>query len=737
MPTILVVDDHPANRELLACILGPSGHDVLLASDGEEGLRAANQDRPDLIIADVLMPTMDGYEFVRRLRSDPAVASVPVIFYTAYYLETEALGLAAECGVHEIIRKPAEPSDVLAAVNRVLAGAQPLPAPVKLEDFDHEHVRLLTNKLAGNVSELRTANQRLKALVDLGPQLAGGGREALAETFSRAAREIMDSSCAGVVLLSDDANRIVHVACSGTECPISEQCKKSMAIQGVLQAVVQEGARRMIHSGDPGQLGLPGVLTPIHSFLGVRVGPPGRIHGILFLLNKIGRSEFDEFDQELAGLLAAQLTVACENDRLLLESRRRSEALERQLERVRRMETALREHEQQLSGYFRSSPAGMFVLDSDYRFLRVNGQLARMNGRPRDEHIGKTVRSLLPELAPVLEPIFEQVLATGKPVIDLEVSGETPSQPGIKRSWLASYFSFDRGDARMAIGGVVVEITERQRAEEELRVLNENLEKRVVERTAKWEASNQELEAFAYSVSHDLRAPLRAIDGFSRILIEEHRPHLTPDAQHYLDIVAKNAVQMGDLIDHLLVFSRLNRQAMNPETLDLTALVRQVLADLSAERSGREIEIVVRELPPDKADATLLRQVFMNLLSNALKYTRGRERAHIEVGASADLDGAPVYYVRDNGAGFDMRYSDKLFGVFQRLHRAEDYEGTGVGLAIVQRIISRHGGRVWAEAEIGRGATFYFTLGAADESGDQPPDGGGNPKIAQSLSTNA
>jgi len=286
----------------------------------------------------------------------------------------------------------------------------------------------------------------------------------------------------------------------------------------------------------------------------------------------------------------------------------------------------------------------------------------------------------------------------------------------------------DAGTIREWVG-TCVDITERKQAEEEIRRLNQDLETRVVERTAQWEASNKELEAFAYSVSHDLRAPLRAIDGFSRILQEEIGSSMTPEARHYTDVVRSNAVQMGNLIDDLLSFSRLNRQPLNRQLVDMRALVRQVFDGLEREHEGRRVEFVVGELPPCEADPALARQVVVNLLSNALKYSRLRERARIEVGAiapvSLSLPGTAVYYVRDNGAGFDMRYANKLFGVFQRLHRAEDYEGTGVGLALVQRIIMRHGGQVWAEAVVDQGATFYFTLEAAAASIPEGTEAGG------------
>ncbi len=222
-------------------------------------------------------------------------------------------------------------------------------------------------------------------------------------------------------------------------------------------------------------------------------------------------------------------------------------------------------------------------------------------------------------------------------------------------------------------------------------------------------AAIKELEAFAYSVSHDLRAPLRGMDAFSQILQKRYAAHMDEDALHCLHMIRDNARQMGRLIDDLLAFSQLSQHPLRKERVDQEALVRAVLQSLQAEQKDRQIDLTIGELPAADADPRLLRQVWINLIANALKFSKSRETAVIRVGSETQ-DGAPVYYVRDNGVGFDMRYAHKLFGVFQRLHRAEDYEGTGVGLAIVQRIIARHGGRIWAQAEKNLGATFYFTL---------------------------
>jgi PAS domain S-box-containing protein len=253
------------------------------------------------------------------------------------------------------------------------------------------------------------------------------------------------------------------------------------------------------------------------------------------------------------------------------------------------------------------------------------------------------------------------------------------------------------------------DVTRRKLAEDRILHLNEDLEERVGRRTVQLEEANRELESFSYSVSHDLRAPLRAIDGFSRLVIEDYAHELDEEGLRYLGLVCRNTRQMGELIDGLLAFSGLKQQPLDKRPVDVEALAHEVVDSLTTEPDGRASGIEVGVLPEASADPMLLRQVLANLLSNAIKFTRDTEERRIEVGSYQD-NGVPVYLVRDNGIGFDMRHAEKLFTVFQRLNRAEDYEGTGIGLALVARIVSRHGGRIWADAKPGEGATFFFTL---------------------------
>jgi signal transduction histidine kinase len=265
------------------------------------------------------------------------------------------------------------------------------------------------------------------------------------------------------------------------------------------------------------------------------------------------------------------------------------------------------------------------------------------------------------------------------------------------------------GELEISNAELETQIAERGRAEQQVLRLNAELEDRVLDRTAQLEAANQELEAFSYSVSHDLRAPLRAIDGFSQALIEDFPQHVPEEAQRYLQRIRSATARMGQLIEDLLMLSRLSRGTLERTEVDVAALARQVVADLRQRHPEREVEVSIWERMPAHADARLLRVALENLIGNAWKFTAQSPQARIEIGALRD-GARSTFFVRDNGAGFDMRYADKLFGAFQRLHAATEFPGTGIGLATVKRIVHRHGGRVWADAHVGEGAAFFFTL---------------------------
>jgi PAS domain S-box-containing protein len=417
------------------------------------------------------------------------------------------------------------------------------------------------------------------------------------------------------------------------------------------------------------------------------------------------------FGAILSLLLALTVRLAQTSQQRARVTEAANRALDAEIGERQRAEETLRESEGRYRSLFENMLDGFAYCrmlfennrPQDFIYLDVNSAFEKLTGL---KHVvGKKVTEVIPgvrESNPELFEIYGRVALSGKPE-----RFETYVEP------LRIWFSISvYCPVREHFVAVFDNITERKQAEERIRTLNEALEQRVIERTAQLAAANQDLEAFSYSVSHDLRAPLRQVDGFSKLLLDEFLPQLDGTAQHYLRRIQERAKHMGCLVDDLLNLAQVGRKELRPRVTELSSLVQEAVADLKPELEGRRIDWQLGRLPAVKCDPGLMRAVFTNLLSNAVKFTRPRERTVIQVGQMT-VAGRPALCVRDNGVGFDMKYADKLFGVFQRLHRAEEFEGTGVGLATVQRIIHKHGGRVWAEAEPDEGATFYFTLGDA------------------------
>jgi len=356
-------------------------------------------------------------------------------------------------------------------------------------------------------------------------------------------------------------------------------------------------------------------------------------------------------------------------------------------------------------------PDRIYVKDSARRYLLVNQSDLRHRHLATDEAIlGKTAHDILPrKYADAFDAEDRAVLESGEPLVNREIVVENGDD---KKAWIMANKVPLRDAAGKIFGmvGIHRDITEVRQSAEAIIKLNAELEQRVMERTAQLENTNKELESFAYSISHDLRAPLRSIDGFSKALMDDYQDRLEATALDYLRRVRAASQRMATLIDDLLALSRITRSEMRRKATDLSALAEDIVSELRREQPQREIDFSVANGIRASADAGLLRVALENLLGNAWKFTGRQSKAIISVGVE-NRDGQPVYFIRDNGAGFDMRYADKLFGAFQRLHREADFAGTGVGLATVQRIIRRHGGQIWAEAAVGKGATFFFTLG--------------------------
>jgi PAS domain S-box-containing protein len=359
-----------------------------------------------------------------------------------------------------------------------------------------------------------------------------------------------------------------------------------------------------------------------------------------------------------------------------------------------------------------SAGEGIYGLDIDGRCTFVNPAASQMLGFTVDELDGRHSHSMFHHSKPDGSPYPQEecpVLAAYKQGAVHRGGDMYWRKDG--SSFPVEFISTPIMEAGKITGAVVAfrDITDSKRAEEELRKYHEQLEELVRERTGQLEAANKDLEGFAYSVSHDLRVPLRAIDGFSQQVLKHYADKLDDEGKRYLNVVRDNTKKMSQLIDDILAFSRMGRLGLSVSEVNMEELAQGVFEELKPTLAGRELTIEIKPLPLCHGDPSMLRQVLVNLLGNAIKFTRPRDTALVEVGGH--VEGAEIiYYVKDNGAGFDMQYADKLFGVFQRLHGVAEFEGTGIGLAIVKRIVTRHGGRIWAEGKVDEGATFYFTL---------------------------
>jgi len=681
-------------------LLKRNGHRPLEASDGAEALQLAHVERPHLVISDILMPTMDGFEFVRQLRAVPALAKTQVIFYTAQYHEREARSLMESSGVSRVLIKPCAPNEILRAIEETLSGEARLKPPPADVAFDREHLRVMTDKLAQKVDELTAANKRLDALTDVNLQLAAErDPRKLLESVCRDARELVGARYA-VLCIHDKSEALsTFSTTSGIGASALEGLDRPVIDDPVLVPTLrQRRTLRMTNAGgDPRAAGLPAGYPAVHSALVVPIASLGATYGWISLLDKLGRDAFDDEDERVLVSLGSQVGRIYESGVLYQETKRSAERL--------------RESERRYGDMLRSVKLISVMLDRNAAITYCNDHLLRLTGWQREEVVGRNWFELfVPSELDHVRAVFSDKVRARSDAWHYENEILTRAGERLVIRWNNTLLHSLTGDI-VGTASIGEDITQRKMAEDEVLRLNADLERRVAERTAELEAANKELEAFDYSISHDLRAPINRIGGFTAILAEQYGQNLDAHGRDLLQRIAEAGRSMDQLVGDLFALSTGTRGELRRSTVNVTALAQSVFTSLHRAEPERDVRFDTLAGMCGRADPGLLRVILENLLGNAWKFTGRRAQAHIEMGC-IENPGERVFFVRDNGAGFDEAKADELFMPFRRMHSQTDFDGTGIGLATVQRIIRRHGGRVWAEAAVGRGATFFFTLAA-------------------------
>jgi PAS domain S-box-containing protein len=455
-----------------------------------------------------------------------------------------------------------------------------------------------------------------------------------------------------------------------------------LKVHGLYGRVLKEGKSLLVNNpaGHPDSIGIPEGHPPLTAFLATPLIQAGKTTGLIAVGNRDGGYTPEELKTlETLGPVILQVLLK------------------------KRAEENLKASETRFRDFFENAEVGTAELSPDGQFTQVNRRLCEMTGYSTEELLRMTPVDLSPpEDTQENRAILDAFLKCDPSSLELE---RRCRRKNGKIIWLQITAAklCGKNDEVLRSAAVVIDISERKRITDDLN-----------RQAAKLEAVNKDLESFSYSVSHDLRSPLRAVDGFSRMLLLKTADKLTADEKRQFEVIRENTQRMSQLIDDLLAFSRMGQQSMTFSKIDMRDLTKQIWAELLTLNPGRRMSLNIGDLPPAFGDRPLVRQVLVNLLSNAVKFTRKKEAAVIEIGGKI-TDAETIFLIRDNGAGFDMDYSEKLFGVFQRLHGADEFEGTGAGLAIVNRIIKRHDGRVWAEGKVDEGACFYFSLPERNE----------------------
>ncbi|HTE52939.1 MAG TPA: response regulator [Kofleriaceae bacterium] len=696
---LVVADDDPSQLKLSRFRLEKMGFVVHTAKDGQMALELAKQVMPDAIVADVLMPQLDGFGLALAVRKDPAVATIPVILITASYVEESDRDLARRSGADHLLLRTPEHRELFHVLEGIL-GASPVAAsaaPGASPELERERSDRVNRQLDRHVTLNMGLARRCSTLASQLTVMAAISEAVLWNRDVEVALDEALAACcdAGRVLLSalyllDASGRLRARFPGGGPSHGQGELGPFAGREAELRAIIASENAATLPPATGAEPWMHEVLERCGADRAVVVPlvHRGVALGALFMAEgaeEIDHADWRVFAQGIGHQIAQALSLAA------------AFSAKEAAERVAREQTAL------LQLILDSIAEGVVVADADGRSLLWNrGARLLLPAGPGD---------VRPEEWPAHYGIYRSDKITLLPSDELplaiarrgEMSREVEfflrSQADAPGRWIMATGRPLAAEGTEARGGVMV-----------LRdISGERYTDRLDAYSRQLEEANHELDSFARSVSHDLRAPLRAIDGFSRILLEDHAASLDEEGMRVIQVIQKNTGRMGKLIDDLLSFAQTTRQEVRFEEVDMEGLVQAAFRELTALEPRREVELCAGSIPVALGDRALLKQVWLNLLANALKYTRNESRPKITVGGTL-REGDVVYEVADNGAGFDMQHVGKLFGIFQRLHTDSEFEGTGVGLELVDRIVRRHGGRVWAEGKVGVGALFCFAL---------------------------